>query len=177
MVYSLAVNHGSPQQARARASLLSTDWLHLDTLRNKRPSPFTVSKRRSGQLPPSDGAPQNTSTTAFNLPFCGQAVLTTFGFSDALFLILLCLQFPLDSANFLTSFFDSGGHMALQGWVLIEEPLNCSDMLRVYYPTVNLIMFALGLDLWGNECQMKRGLYGDDVLTRFASLYKLKSAA
>lgn len=45
--------------------------------------------------------------------------------------------------------------MAVQGWVLIEEPLNCSDMLRVYYPTVSLVMFALGLDLWGNERQMK----------------------
>lgn len=155
MVYSLAVNHGSPQQARARESLLSTDWLHLDTLRNERPSPFTVSKRRSSQLPPYDGAPQNTSTTVFNLPFCGQAVLTTFGFSDDLFLILLCVPFPWTLANSPTSFFNSGVHMALQGWVLIEERLSCLDMLRVCYPTVNLVMFALGLDLWGNECQMK----------------------
>lgn len=136
----------------------STDWLHLDTLRDERPSPFTVSKRRNSQLPPYDGPPQNTSTTVFNLLFCGQTVLTTFGFSDTLFLTLLGLPFPWTLANFPTSFFDSGVHMALQGWVLIEEPLNCSDMLRVYYPTVNLVMFALGLDLWGNERQMKMHL-------------------
>lgn len=71
--------------------------------------------------------------------------------------IALC-SIPLDLANSPTSFFDSGVHMALQGWVLIEEPFNCSDMLHVYCPTVNLVMFPLGLDLWGNECQMKMHL-------------------
>lgn len=30
--------------------------------------------------------------------------------------------------------------MALQGWVLIEEQLNCLDMLCIYYPIINLVM-------------------------------------
>lgn len=51
-------------------------------------------------MPPYDGPPQNTSTTVSNLLFCGQTVLTTFGFSDTLFLILLCLPFPWILANF-----------------------------------------------------------------------------
>lgn len=61
----------------------------------------------------------------------------------------------LDSCQIPHILFDSGVHMALQGWVLIEERLNCLDMLHIYYPTVSLVMFALGLHLWGNECQMK----------------------
>lgn len=57
--------------------------------------------------------------------------------------------------NIPPSFLDLGVHMVLQGWVLIEERLNCLDMLCIYYPIVNLVLFAVGLYLWGNECQMK----------------------
>lgn len=128
---------------------------------------FTAANGRSRRLPPRDGPPQNTSTMAFNLPFCGQIVLTTYGFPDTLSSLIFCLPFPWILASFPTSFFNLGVHMALQGWVLIEEQLNCLDMLCIYYPTVNLVMFALGLDLWGNECQMKM------YLDSFASLLTL----
>lgn len=158
MVYSLAVNHGSPQQAGARKGLLSWDWLHLDTLRNPGPSPLTVAKKEEQPVASSCwSTPEHLHCSHLPslLPFCGQVVLTTHSFPDISALVLLCLPFSWTLANFPTSFVDSGVQMALQGWVLIEEQLKCSDMFCIYYPTVNLGMFALGLDLWGNERQMK----------------------
>lgn len=158
MVYSLAVNHESPQQARARERLLLTDWLHLDTLRNERPSPFTVSKMRSGQLPASDGAPKTPQLQSSTFSSAGRQCWLHLAFQIPYFSYCFVFHSPWTLANFPTAFFNSGVRMALQGWVLIEESLNCSDMLRVYYPTINLVMFALGLDLWGNECPMKMHL-------------------
>lgn len=33
--------------------------------------------------------------------------------------------------------------MALQRWVLIEEQVNCLDMLCIYYPAVSLVTFVV----------------------------------
>lgn len=68
--------------------------------------------------------------------------------------LLLALQLLWTVAKLAISL-NSVVQMALQGWVLIEEELNCLDMLCIYYPIVNLVMFVVWLHLWGNECQIK----------------------
>lgn len=75
--------------------------------------------------------------------------------------------------------------MALQGWVLIEEQLNCLDMLCIYYPIINLVMLLYDYIFGEINAKWKFTLIffsfyslkapSDDLLICFTLFYKLKS--